>query len=76
MAKPGRAVGAFFAMSLDLAVLIVRKPLAWREFLLQSWCVARVSLLPTRMLAGPLSVGRPSSCGRLTPSISKRVAHN
>jgi len=53
MAKPVRAVAAFFAMSLDVAVLIVSKPLAWREFLLQSWCVARVSLLPTRMLAAP-----------------------
>jgi len=51
MAKPVRAVAAFFAMSLDVAVLIVRKPLAWREFLLQSWCVDRASLLPTLMLA-------------------------
>jgi phospholipid/cholesterol/gamma-HCH transport system permease protein len=37
-------------MSPDVAVLIVSKPLAWREFLLQSWSVARVSLLPTLML--------------------------
>jgi phospholipid/cholesterol/gamma-HCH transport system permease protein len=56
MAKPVRAVGAFFAMSLDVAVLVVRKPLAWREFLLQSWFVARVSLLPTLMLAVPFMV--------------------
>jgi phospholipid/cholesterol/gamma-HCH transport system permease protein len=53
MAKPVRAVGAFFAMSLYVAVLTVRKSLACREFLLHSWSVARVSLLPTLMLAAP-----------------------
>ncbi|MDA4105762.1 MlaE family ABC transporter permease [Mycolicibacterium holsaticum] len=54
--KPARAVGGFFAMSLDTLVLIPRKPFAWREFLLQSWFVARVSLLPTLMLAVPFMV--------------------
>jgi phospholipid/cholesterol/gamma-HCH transport system permease protein len=43
-------------MALDAAVLLVRKPFAWREFLLQSWFVARVSLLPTLMLALPFMV--------------------
>ena len=56
MAKPLNAVGGFFAMALDAAVLLVRKPFAWREFLLQSWFVARVSLLPTLMLALPFMV--------------------
>ena len=56
MAKPLNAVGGFFAMVLDAAVLLVRKPFAWREFLLQSWFVARVSLLPTLMLALPFMV--------------------
>jgi phospholipid/cholesterol/gamma-HCH transport system permease protein len=54
--KPMRAVGGFFAMALDTLVLIPQKPFAWREFLAQSWFVARVSLLPTLMLAVPFMV--------------------
>jgi len=54
--KPLRALGGFVSMSLDTLVLIPRKPFAWREFLLQSWFVARVSLLPTLMLAIPFTV--------------------
>lgn len=54
--KPVRALGAFYAMSGDALVLMFRTPLAWREFLLQTWFVARVSLLPTLMLAIPFTV--------------------
>jgi len=54
--KPAAAAGGFFAMALDVLVLIPRKPFAWREFVDQSWFVARVSLLPTLMLAVPYSV--------------------
>ncbi|BBY75357.1 ABC transporter permease [Mycolicibacterium parafortuitum] len=55
-AKPVRALGDFFAMALDTLVCIPRKPFAWREFLEQSWFVARVSLVPTLMLAIPFTV--------------------
>lgn len=55
-AQPVRALGGFFAMALDVLTLIPRRPFAWREFLLQSWFVARVSLLPTLMLAIPFTV--------------------
>jgi phospholipid/cholesterol/gamma-HCH transport system permease protein len=54
--EPVRAVGGFFAVALDTFVLMPRRPFAWREFLLQSWFVARVSLLPTLMLAIPFTV--------------------
>jgi len=43
-------------MALDTLVLIPRRPFAWREFLSQSWFVARVSLLPALMLALPFTV--------------------
>jgi phospholipid/cholesterol/gamma-HCH transport system permease protein len=43
-------------MVLDTLVLIARRPFAWREFLLQSSFVARVSMLPTVMLAIPFTV--------------------
>jgi phospholipid/cholesterol/gamma-HCH transport system permease protein len=56
IAKPLHPLGGFFAMVLDTLVLIFRPPFAWREFLLQSWFVARVSVLPTLMLAIPFTV--------------------
>ncbi|MEH3139391.1 MAG: ABC transporter permease [Mycobacterium kyogaense] len=54
--KPLGAIGDFFAMSLDVLVLLFRPPFAWREFVLQAWFVARVSLIPTLMLAIPFTV--------------------
>ena len=54
--KPLRALGGFHAMALDTLALIPRWPFAWREFLLQSWFVAPVSMLPTVMLAVPFTV--------------------
>lgn len=56
LSKPFRAAGEFAAMSLDTLVLMFKPPFAWREFLLQSWFVARVSLLPTLMLSIPFTV--------------------
>lgn len=55
-AKPIRELGAFFAMALDVATLIPRRPFAWQEFIKQSWFVARVSVVPTLMLAIPFTV--------------------
>ncbi|BBX62571.1 ABC transporter permease [Mycobacterium saskatchewanense] len=56
VARPVRGIGGFFAMALDTLVCIPRRPFAWREFLYQSWFVARVSLLPALMLALPFTV--------------------
>jgi phospholipid/cholesterol/gamma-HCH transport system permease protein len=56
VAKPLRAFGEFFTISGQTLTLIPRRPFAWREFLLQSWFVARVSLLPTLLLAIPFTV--------------------
>ena len=55
-AKPINELGAFFAMALDVLTLIPRRPFAWQEFIKQSWFVARVSLVPTLMLAIPFTV--------------------
>jgi phospholipid/cholesterol/gamma-HCH transport system permease protein len=54
--KPVVAVGGFFAMSMDALVLMFKPPFAWREFLLQTWFVARVSIFPTLMLSIPFTV--------------------
>lgn len=56
VATPFRAVGDFFAMCLDALVLMFRPPWAWREFVLQTWFVARVSILPTVFMAIPFVV--------------------
>ncbi|MGV0578481.1 ABC transporter permease [Mycolicibacterium elephantis] len=43
-------------MVVDTLVAMGRRPFALREFLLQSWFVARVSILPTLMLSIPYTV--------------------
>ena len=55
-AVPVRALGGFFAMTLDALVLMFKPPFAWRELLTQTWFVARVSLLPTILLSIPFTV--------------------
>lgn len=50
-AKPLREIGGFVALSLDTMMQLVRPPFAWREFIHQSWFVARVSLIPAILLA-------------------------
>jgi phospholipid/cholesterol/gamma-HCH transport system permease protein len=54
--RPAQVLGRFFAMTLDTLMLLPRRPFAMREFVMQSWFVARVSLLPTLMLAMPYTV--------------------
>lgn len=54
--KPLHGIGGFYAVTLDTLVLIPRRPFAWREFLLQCWFIARVSVLPALLLAVPFTV--------------------
>jgi phospholipid/cholesterol/gamma-HCH transport system permease protein len=54
--RPVRAIGEFFAMSLDTLVLMFKPPFAWREFVQQTWFVAKVSLMPAVMMAIPFTV--------------------
>lgn len=56
VAKPVRSIGEFFAMALDTFVQMFRPPWAWREFILQTWFVARVALMPTILLSIPFTV--------------------
>ena len=53
---PVRNFGDFFALALDVFVALFKWPFAWREFLEQTWFVARVSLLPAMFLAIPFTV--------------------
>ncbi len=54
--KPARALGGFYAMALDAFVEMFKPPFAWREFVLQTWFVARVAVVPTLFLAIPFTV--------------------
>lgn len=54
--KVAQVLGSFFAMAFETLLLVPRRPFAVREFVLQSWFVTRVSLLPTLMLAMPYTV--------------------
>ncbi|OBB23124.1 ABC transporter permease [Mycolicibacterium peregrinum] len=56
LAGPLEGVGGLFAMSVDAARFTVRRPFQWREFLDQSWFVARVSMAPTLLVAIPFTV--------------------
>ncbi len=53
---PMQAIGGLFAMSADAVKFVFRRPFQWREFLEQSWFVARVSLAPTLLVAIPFTV--------------------
>jgi phospholipid/cholesterol/gamma-HCH transport system permease protein len=56
VSTPVREFGGFFAMSVDTFVQMVRPPFAWREFVIQCWFVARVSIVPGLLLTVPFSV--------------------
>ncbi|HET9874523.1 MAG TPA: ABC transporter permease [Mycobacterium sp.] len=56
LSGPMQAVGGLFAMSFDAIRFLFRRPFQGREFLDQSWFVARVSLAPTLLVAIPFTV--------------------
>ncbi|MXP23306.1 ABC transporter permease [Gordonia sp. HNM0687] len=55
-AGPLRAVGGLFMMGADAFSFAFRRPFQTREFVNQSWFVARVSLMPTLLVAIPFTV--------------------
>ena len=56
LVKPIRGIGEFYAMTLDTLVLMFRPPWEWREFIVQFWFIARVSLAPAVLMAVPFTV--------------------
>ncbi len=53
---PLRAAGGFFAMSADTLRAVFSRPFQRREFVDQAWFVARVSMVPTVLVAIPFTV--------------------
>jgi phospholipid/cholesterol/gamma-HCH transport system permease protein len=56
LAAPARAVGGFFEMTIDTFVKMWQRPFQFREFLDQTWMIARVSLVPTLLVSIPFTV--------------------
>ncbi|MGB3771059.1 MAG: ABC transporter permease [Rhodococcus sp. (in: high G+C Gram-positive bacteria)] len=50
------SIGEFYALTLDTARALTVRPFQWREFVDQSWFIARVSLLPTILMSVPFTV--------------------
>lgn len=51
-----RAVGQFFATTLDTFRAVPRRPFQMREFVDQAWFIASVSIVPTLLIAIPFCV--------------------
>lgn len=56
LAVPFEGVGDFVAMSVSTARELFRPPFQWRETVEQSWAIARVSMVPTVLVAIPFTV--------------------
>jgi phospholipid/cholesterol/gamma-HCH transport system permease protein len=55
--RPGlEAVGGFFRMCLLTGKALFKPPFQWREFILMTWFVLRVAILPTIAVSIPLTV--------------------
>lgn len=50
-----RSAGDFYALSADALTGLVTGPWRWREFVDQYWFIARVSLIPTILMALPFT---------------------
>ncbi len=56
LSGPLASVGGFARMCALTGKALFRWPLRWREFVLQSWFLLRVTILPTMLAAIPLTV--------------------
>lgn len=56
LAGPMRELGQFYRMGADVAVGLFRTRFQMQEFLEQSWMIARVSIVPTVLVAVPFTV--------------------
>ncbi|WP_299572445.1 ABC transporter permease [uncultured Williamsia sp.] len=51
-----RGIGGLFLMAADTSKFLFRRPFQTREFFEQAWFVARVSIMPTLLVAFPFTV--------------------
>lgn len=67
--RPLAAAGGLFGMFVDVARAAVRPPFAWREYVEQTWFVARVTALPTALVAIPFGAVIALQLGSLTKQL-------
>lgn len=56
LTTPLAGVGDFVALGVDSFRELFRRPFQWRETIEQSWAIARVSMVPTLLVAIPFTV--------------------
>ncbi|MFF0489695.1 MlaE family ABC transporter permease [Nocardia sp. NPDC003482] len=61
--------GNIFALLLDVARKVFRRPFQWREFVEQSWFIASVSILPAALVAIPFGAVVALQTGSLIKQI-------
>ncbi|HWG95297.1 MAG TPA: ABC transporter permease [Mycobacteriales bacterium] len=66
LTRPLAAAGGLFGMFADVARAAVRPPFAWREYVEQVWFIARVTSLPTALVAIPFGAVIALQLGSLT----------
>ncbi|MGI8760684.1 MAG: MlaE family ABC transporter permease [Jatrophihabitantaceae bacterium] len=64
-----RQAGRLFALFLDVARLLFRRPFQFREFIQQAWFVASVTILPTALVAIPFGAVIALQLGSLARQI-------
>jgi phospholipid/cholesterol/gamma-HCH transport system permease protein len=66
-ARQGLAhTGSLFALALDVARVMFRRPFQFREFIQQAWFIASVTMLPTALVAIPFGAVIALQIGSLT----------
>src|ERR687889_2502517 len=66
---PVRGAGDFFALSLDVLRMTVKRPFQWREFVNQAWFIASVTILPTALVSIPFGAVIALQLGNLTEQL-------
>lgn len=56
LSTPFAAFGDFFALTTEASRELFRRPFQWRETVECSWAIARVSMVPTLLVAIPFTV--------------------
>jgi phospholipid/cholesterol/gamma-HCH transport system permease protein len=64
-----RQAGRLFALGLDVAVSVPRRPFQTREFIQQCWFIASVTILPTALVAIPFGAVIALQLGSLTEQL-------
>jgi phospholipid/cholesterol/gamma-HCH transport system permease protein len=66
LGAPLRQAGGLFALALDVARAVPRRPFQWAEFVQQAWFIASVTILPTALVSIPFGAVIALQIGNLS----------